>query len=376
MKKIFALALAALMTASMATVAFAATNGDGKIDGVQVGVAPSTASTDFETAEAQKKVYKLSSSRAENVVDGSDNGVTVDGSAAANFKGGDRLAVPLVVWDDEASSADGEFDLNDDSVQWFTKDVDHKKGTIKADWKVGEADVTVELVKFTKAVDKIPAGTYVYCAVITLPENNGNKSVDLAGSIKAGTNSSSAKKGYEMAIELSYMPNADDGYTSKDFAGGSLNDKTGIVKFDKDAGEIDIDFDTNSKTVATFTVDVDGQDKLNMEWNTTFDTDFGKKYDYANLEFITFKGEPSFNKTGSLFIYAEDKNTFVYEATEDGAKAVKAEWNEDYEAWEIKTRKLTSYVLSDVELDKQTVTEDKNESSKPDGDKANPDTGR
>ena len=375
MKKIFALALAALMTASMATVAFAATAGDSKIDGVQVGVAPSTASTDFESAQAQKKVYKLSSSRAENVVDGSDAGV-VDGTTDAKYKGGDRLAVPLVVWDDKTAGADGEFKLSDDSVQWFTKDVDHKKGTIKADWKVGEADVDVELVKFTKAVDNIPAGTYVYCAVITLPENNGNKAVDLSGTIKAGTNSSSAKKGYEMSIELSYMPNADDDYTSKEFAGGSLNDKTGIVKFDKDAGEIDIDFDTDSKTVATFTVDVDGQDKLNMEWNTTFDTDFGKKYDYANLEFITFEGKPAFNKTGSLFIYAEDKNTFVYEATEDGAKAVDAKWNEDYEAWEIKTRKLTSYVLSDVELDEQTVTEDKNESSKPESGKDNPDTGR
>ena len=377
MKKIFALALAALMTASMATVAFAASAGDEKIDGVQVGVAPSTESTDFESAEAQKKVYKLSSSRAENVVDGSETGVAVDGSAAANFKGGDRLAIPLVVWDDKTVSADGEFKLSDDSVQWFTKDVDHKKGTIKADWKIGEADVDVELVKFTKKTDNIPAGSYVYCAVITLPENNGNKSVDLAGTIKAGTSSSSAKKGYEMAIELSYMPNADDDYIAgKPFDGGSLNENTGIVKFDKDAGEIDIDFDTDSKTVATFTVDVDGQDKLNMEWNDDFDTDFGKKYDYANLEFIKFEGKPSFNKTGTLYIYAEDKNTFVYEATEDGAKAVKAEWNEDYEAWEIKTRKLTSYVLSDVELDKQTVTEDKNESSKPESGKDNPDTGR
>ena len=45
---------------------------------------------------------------------------------------------------------------------------------------------------------------------------------------------------------------------------------------------------------------------------------------------------------------------------------------------EIKTRKLTSYVLSDVELDEKTATEEssKPESSKPEGDKANPDTGR
>ena len=40
-------------------------------------------------------------------------------------------------------------------------------------------------------------------------------------------------------------------------------------------------------------------------------------YNYANLDFIKFEGEPSFNKNGSLFIYAENKDTFVYEVTED-----------------------------------------------------------
>ena len=98
-------------------------------------------------------------------------------------------------------------------------------------------------------------------------------------------------------------------------------------------------------------------------------------YDYANIDFINFVKTPSFNKNGTLYIYAENKNTFVYEATEDGAKAVDAKWNEDYEAWELKTRKLTKYVLSDVELDKQTVTEDTS-SSTTDGGKQNPDTGR
>ena len=33
-----------------------------------------------------------------------------------------------------------------------------------------------------------------------------------------------------------------------------------------------------------------------------------------------------------MYIYAEDKDTFVYEVTEDGAKAIDATWNEDYEA--------------------------------------------
>lgn len=100
--------------------------------------------------------------------------------------------------------------------------------------------------------------------------------------------------------------------------------------------EIDIDFDAAVGTVATFAVDVSSQGKLNMAFNTDFDKDFGAMYNYANLSFINFEGEPSFNKNGTMYIYAEDKDTFVYEVTEDGAKAIDATWNEDYEAWEFR----------------------------------------
>ena len=75
-----------------------------------------------------------------------------------------------------------------------------------------------------------------------------------------------------------------------------------------------------------------------------------------------------------MMVYA-DKGTFIYEATADGAKEIDADYNEDYEAWVFKTRKLTSYVVSDVELTDKTVTED-NSSSATNGGKDNPDTGR
>ena len=148
--------------------------------------------------------------------------------------------------------------------------------------------------------------------------------------------------------------------------------ETGIYKFDED-GEIDIEFGDQ----AMFTVDVTGQGKLNLAWNTDFDKEFAAMYDYANIDFVTFEGTPAFNKTGTLYIYA-DEDEFVYEVTADGAKAVKAEWNEDYEAWELKTRTLKSYAISDVELDEKTETEDKKDdsSSTTDGGKENPDTGR
>ena len=92
------------------------------------------------------------------------------------------------------------------------------------------------------------------------------------------------------------------------------------------------------------------------------------------LHFFNFEGTPAFNKTGTMMVYA-DKDTFIYEATEDGAKKIDAVYDEDYEAWVFKTRKLTSYVVSDVELTDKTVTED-NSSSTTDGGKDNPDTGR
>ena len=98
-------------------------------------------------------------------------------------------------------------------------------------------------------------------------------------------------------------------------------------------------------------------------------------YNYANLHFFTFEGEPAFNKTGEMMVYA-DKDSFIYEVTEDGAKKLNASYDEDFEAWVFKTRKLTSYVVSNVELNEKTVTEDKNESSKPESGKDNPDTGR
>lgn len=47
------------------------------------------------------------------------------------------------------------------------------------------------------------------------------------------------------------------------------------------------------------------------------------------------------------------------------------------DAWKLRTRKLDSFVISDVELDEQTVTDtDDSSSTTTDDGKVNPDTGR
>ena len=348
MKKIFALALAALMTASMATVAFAA-------PAKQVVVGYDDEGNVYNT------FYTINS---DNEVKVKNNSAVV---ANGDLKGGDRIAMPLIVW--APADADDK-NVDDAEADWYTVNSDYdKKVVTRADWKVGEAETSIEKIKFPAEGTLGSDSKYVYCLVVTMPENQTNKKADVAGTVQVGRSTSAAKDSIgEVEVEFTYY--ADATITA---AGTTVlpEGSTGIVEFDDD-GEVDLDFDD----VATFVVDVDGQGKLNLAWNTDFDKEFAAHYDYANLEFIEFEGKPSFNKNGTLYIYAEDKDTFVYEVTDDGAKAVDAKWNDDYEAWELKTRKLTRYVLSDVELDEKTVTEDKNESSKPGSGKDNPDTGR
>lgn len=329
MKKIFALALAAVMTAGMTTVAF---------------------------AKNEETPYLVNADGNTNMY------ILDDGEAAAKdivgndgyVEGGDEIAIPVSL----------------DKNAWYTIDSDFdKKLVTDEDWDVNKADTEFRFVKY--AADTGLGGekaVRVYSLVITVPENDTNKVVDLAGSVSIGKTKSDAKKADKADVSVSIAPAAQEvlTYNGETLVAG----ETGIYKFDED-GEIDIEFGDQ----AMFTVDVTGQGKLNLAWNTDFDKEFAAMYDYANIDFVTFVGTPAFNKTGTLYIYA-DEDEFVYEVTADGAKAVKAEWNEDYEAWELKTRTLKAYAISDVELDEKTEDKKDDSSSTTDGGKENPDTGR
>ncbi len=43
-------------------------------------------------------------------------------------------------------------------------------------------------------------------------------------------------------------------------------------------------------------------------------------YKDANIDFLNFAGEPSFNRNGTLYIYAKE-DSYLYEVTADGARS-------------------------------------------------------
>lgn len=341
MKKIFALALAAVMAAGMTTVAFAD-------DLTELGIS-------FNN-DGHVTVY----------ADTNDNGVfgeTADKTSASSVAapigvtgvdGGVKIAIPLI---------------KGQALDAFVANKDDIKGVkVSADWTVGKLDdkAAIEFVK-------IDGKGYVYCVTLTLPENDGTKKADLQGTVTLYTNSSE-KKNPENFAEIDI--NFEYGYDTQELSVWESDmTKAEIVDFSNEEDEITMDFGD----LFSFEVNVTGQKKLNLVNNTDYDPEFGDKYSYANIDFVTFEKEPTFNKIGTAYIYA-DEDAFIYEVTADGAKAINGlKWDEDYEAWTFKTRKLTSYAISDVELDEQTVTEDKaDESSKTEDNtgKPNPDTGR
>ena len=339
MKKIFALALAALMTAGMTTVAFADTT-------AEVNLAKKTETGMF--------------------VDDNDDGKFASGEERYDVKAGDpvkftkpdggkKVALPL--WDKAGKYIDDK-----DAIKGYK---------VKADWKVGDLDEKpeIELVK----IDDI----YMYAVTFTLPEAADVKATDLAGEISVYKNSSDLKDTNANKDYITVKIGGDYGYAEDTLYGwGDLKDaeivvfKTALTGGTGLEGEETLTFGDFE-----FEVDVTGQGKLNLKNNVDFNKEFAAMYDYANIDFINFVMEPTFNKNGTAYIYA-DEDAFIYEVTADGAKEIKGlKWDEDYEAWTFKTRTLKSYAISDVELTEKTVTEDKDDTTT-DGGKKNPDTGR
>ena len=371
MKKILALTLAAVMTAGMTTVAFAKAPDD-----IKDGTANAQ---QYEDAGAKK--VQTPALKDEIWVINADGEVYKDEDSIDDvdvLKGGDELAIPVEVY--TYYEIDGEYHwANDGGTQQKTP-VDYELGgdfdedlDVWYDWDENSAELDTRFVRYRDTEDG--AVSRVMSVIVTIPENDSDKIEDLVGTLKVGTTNTKAKNSNSpVEIDVSFAPDGTDEYYKIDFDGDETLEagKTGIVDFDTEAGEIDIEFGDE----ALFTVNVNGQSKLNLAWTTRFDSEIAALDESVNMDFITFTGNPSFNRTGTMYIYAAD-DTFLYQVVDGKLEKVDAKYNEDYEAWEFRTRTLGQYVIADGEIDLEAITDNTDDSSSTtDGGKVNPDTGR
>lgn len=270
-----------------------------------------------------------------------------------------------------------------------TNTVDDKEVEAQA-----KAAVDADLDKSVKYESKTVTNTqpqYEYWVKITTKDSATTKDIDVVGSIWVGTSKSSAKKekdGTEDKFRADFtLTNSDPGNDDYDEATDYVSIEPGtraVVSFADDASD---EFEVEFGDDAYFVFNARGQGKLNLAYNTKYNKDFAYDYDDANIDFINFEGEPTTNRTGTLYIYA-DEDSYIYEVTSKGAKKINgAYYDDDEEAWVIRTRNLTSYAISDKKL--KTVDQMDNGSSSSSGSnsgstsgsgsnngKPNPDTGR
>lgn len=228
---------------------------------------------------------------------------------------------------------------------------------------------------------------YEYWVKISTKSSATTKDIDVVGKISVGTSKSSAEKDGELTVDFT-LTNANtsdpDSYTDREDDVYIEPGEPAVVSFADDASD---EFTVEFGDDAYFVFNARGQGKLNLAYNTKYNREFAYDYDDANIDFINFEGEPTTNRTGTLYIYA-DEDSYIYEVTSKGAKKINgAYYDDDEEAWVIRTRNLTSYAISDKKL--KTVDQMNNGSSSSSGSnsgsnsgsgsnngKPNPDTGR
>lgn len=250
--------------------------------------------------------------------------------------------------------------------------------------EVGEKAVpSVFAVNVDTSIDANYKAGYTYWVEIKTKDSDTTKSLDVAGTLYIGTSKNKAEDGTNKTGVDFVLSNQNDDYYNPAIEDEATiePDANGAVKFADDAEEVTIYFGNNED--AWYTFNAKGQSAVNFAYTMKFNSEIADLFPKANIDFITWTATPATNRTGDLYITA-DEDTFLYEVTEDGIKEVNgAKYDEDEGAWHIRTRKLASYVISDMELDTSVKLDNDSSSStssgsntNADGDKPNPDTGR
>lgn len=314
MKKVIALALAMIMTTGMSSIAFAAN---------EYGVV-------FDEGEQRDnavhydsngKLYKESSGKLK--------------PATTEFKKGTTIYVPLEVKDNTLTN----------------KDV--LKYKVRTEWDVGGDTVTGASIAYKKRDN----GTYGFFVAITSESAIETGTQELAGRLYV------YKGNYKDAHtdQIAYIDMAKYGYSAVKFTENDTvyNDQAPYVyKFgdiEKDT-ENTITFDN----VGEFEGNFYKQGKLYLGFNTKFNEDVGKLYPDAQLEFINFVGEPTFNKWGVMRLYA-DKEQYVYAIEDDKLVKVDATYDETFKGYRFGAKKLGTFILSDKVLDVSKYSASKDE---------------
>ncbi len=363
MKKFFAMALAAAMIATMSAVSFAAYSFD-----VPGGVATKTDGDFTIKDDKDGKFAPIVNAIGPFGYDADDKMLTDSG-----IEYGDIAYYALLQSNLDLNAVDG----------LVTKSEVVSNLKVKADWEEGKSMVkSVSIVK-KKLMNPTGTGTvdidddtykgmetllgddynysseeYYYLIALAVQTSTSVSDTDVIGTLTLSKSKAPKVDDLEMDINLnvdwdnSYRSST--GYVIDGSSSPEFEDETYYsLKFDYD-DEADLEFEDGS----IFTVDVSGQSKLLLYYDTNFNSKIAAKYPLAELNFWNGNGA-KFNRVGEMFLACdEDYAQFLYQVNSDGtlSEVPGAEFDKYDEGFYFNTRVLGSYVISDMELDLEPAT--------------------
>ncbi len=322
MKKILALCLAVGL---MTTTAFAASTtifGDGYDGELPNGISNIVDTGDFSYRPGDEIEFTSSILNEEEGVDVSDLNT-------------DNYSIKKITYDSGKSYIDS-VELDDDEGDALTV-------TFKEDYTVDSSkNVEMEIELRGKGNDVDVKTVYIqFSTTYGLPTNTVY--IDEDGDIEE------ADVNFD---EINEFDSGDDGMAY------------GTLSFDTDDGDTSVEVRVYDGDQVYLGHDYEADKKVLV---ANADSD-------AEISFLNFPAEPTFNSTATVYFYQVDEDGFIYEITGEGKiKASAAKWSEDDGCWVLKTRTLGSYVFSDEEL--VSASSSGEDETDTEGDVTNPDTG-
>ncbi len=275
--------------------------------------------------------------------------------AAAPYEGrsntvapGKTLYIPLLTED------------GSDNVGLVTKSDAVKSATARASYILGKDQVSSISIVYKKysgltgaaltalGIDTAPAtGTgYAYFLAVATRASTSTATKDIAADVTIKKTSGKVDD-VDAKVEFTFRLNLACAYYYDEGSKYIITSDYKIFDPDGDEGEQTFNFSKDDNSY--FEVDVTGQSKILVKANVRFNPTVAAKYPQANLDF--FSGSGTFNKIGTLYLHAEP-GSYLYNLNADGTLTRnKAHYDEYAEKFEIRTRTLGSYVISDIELD-------------------------
>lgn len=345
MKRIFSIILAAMMVASMAVCAFAASD-----------------PADFCVTGIYDKGYLL---------DDDDRCVDFDEELDGDYNGtipyGETVYYPLIHICGDRINGVGNCDHEDGGGNPITyTDADQvavyeslatKNIKIKTDWEDGKSFIDEISIVRKKYDGTLPSDitfiddTRCYFLAVTTKERSTTTTTtnDVDGTVMLKKTSGHADDRFDYDDNIEIDVRFEVGYVNPDDS-NTIPETPALFEPDEDFDESsDETFDFEADDNSYFVVNTNSQKKLVLGMDNEYDEDIAEQFPEADLYFFNGNGG-RFNKIGYLYLYDDDLYRYVYSIDDNGnLELVKTTHDDD--CLVVRTRTLGRYVLSDVKLD-------------------------